>query len=255
MPQIAGAERPDLSGRVALVTGGSRGLGKEMVLAFARAGADVVIASRNLASCEAVARQVKDETGRRAVAVASNVSSWDSMDELAGAAYQEFGKIDVLVNNAGMSPLYESLAAVTEALYDKVLNVNLKGVFRLSALVGERMVQQGGGSIINVSSYASLSPSPSFLPYAAAKAGVNALTVGFARAYGPSVRVNCILAGPFRSDVAKHWPEGTADRHRREYSLERAGEPHEVVGAALFLASDMSTFATGGIVRVDGGPR
>jgi NAD(P)-dependent dehydrogenase (short-subunit alcohol dehydrogenase family) len=251
---MADGERPDLSGRVALVTGGSRGLGKEMVLAFARAGADVMITSRNLAACEAVARQVTDETGRRAVAVASHVGSWSSMEELAQAAYENFDKLDVLVNNAGMSPLYPSLAEVTEALYDKVFNVNLKGVFRLSALVGDRMARDGGGSIINVSSYGSLSPDPKYLPYAAAKAGVNAFTVGFARAYGPLVRVNCILAGPFRTDIATHWPEGTADRHRRTYALQRAGEPHEVVGAVLFLASDMSSYATGGVVRVDGGP-
>ncbi|HEY3716431.1 MAG TPA: SDR family oxidoreductase [Jatrophihabitantaceae bacterium] len=248
-------EFPDLSGRAAVITGGSRGLGREMVMAFARAGADVLIASRNLEPCEAVARHVTQETGRRAVAVACHVGKWDSVEHLAHAAYETFGRVDVLVNNAGMSPVYSSLSEVSEALYDKVFDVNLKGVFRLTALVGERMVADGGGSIINVSSYGSLSPDPMYLPYAAAKAGINALTVGFARAYGPSVRVNCILAGPFRTDVATHWPDSTVERHRATYSLQRAGEPHEVVGAALFLASSMSSYATGGVVRVDGGPR
>jgi NAD(P)-dependent dehydrogenase (short-subunit alcohol dehydrogenase family) len=249
-------ERPfDLTDRVAVVTGGSRGLGKEMVLAFARAGADVVIASRNLDSCEKVAEEVRATTGRRALPVSAHVGRWDAMDDLVATVYDEFERVDVLVNNAGMSPLYDGLVNVSEALYDKVFDVNLKGAFRLTALVGERMVADGlGGSIINVSSYASLSPNPLFLPYAAAKAALNALTVGFARAYGPTVRVNTIVAGPFRTDVAEHWPPETAERHRRTYALQRAGDPHEIVGAALFLASDMSSFSTGGHIRVDGGP-
>jgi NAD(P)-dependent dehydrogenase (short-subunit alcohol dehydrogenase family) len=245
----------DLTGRVALVTGGSRGLGKEMVLGFAQAGADVVIASRNLDSCEKVAEQVRSATGRRALAMSAHVGRWDAMDELVNTVYREFERVDVLVNNAGMSPLYDSLTNISEALYDKVFDVNVKGAFRLSALVGERMVADGrGGSIINVSSYASLSPHPDYLPYAAAKSALNALTVGFARAFGPTVRVNTIIAGPFRTDVAEHWPPETAERHRRTYALQRAGDPGEVVGAALFLASDMSSFSTGGHVRVDGGP-
>ena len=253
--RVPDRERPDLSGRVALVTGGSRGLGKEIVLAFARAGADVIVTSRNVDSCEEVARQVRDTTGRRALAVASHVGRWDSMDELVKAAYAEFDRVDVLVNNAGMSPLYDGLTNVTEALYDKVFDVNVKGAFRLCALVGDRMVaDQAGGSIINVSSYASLSPHPAFLPYAAAKAALNALTVGFARAYAPTVRVNTIVAGPFRTDVAEHWPPETAERHRQTYALQRAGSPDEIVGAALYLASDMSSFSTGGHIRVDGGP-
>lgn len=248
-------EHPDLSGRVAIVTGGSRGLGKEMVLAFARAGADVVIASRSIESCEQVADEVRATTGRRAFAVSAHVGRWESLDEFVDVVYREFDRVDVLVNNAGMSPLYDGLSNVSEKLYDKVFDVNVKGAFRLSALVGERMVADGGGgSIINVSSYASLSPHPDYLPYAAAKAALNALTVGFARAFGPTVRVNTLVAGPFRTDVSEHWPPETAERHRRTYALQRAGDPHEVVGAALYLASDMSSFSTGGQVRVDGGP-
>jgi NAD(P)-dependent dehydrogenase (short-subunit alcohol dehydrogenase family) len=240
---------------VAVVTGGSRGLGREMVLAFAQAGADVVIVSRHLDSCEQVAERVRSTTGRRALPVSAHVGRWAEMDELVANVYGEFDRVDVLVNNAGMSPLYDGLSNISEALYDKVFDVNVKGAFRLSALVGERMVADGrGGSIINVSSYASLSPHPDYLPYAAAKSALNALTVGFARAYGPTVRVNTIVAGPFRTDVAEHWPPETVERHRRTYALQRAGDPHEVVGAALFLASDMSSFSTGGHLRVDGGP-
>ncbi len=126
------ADHFDLTDRVAVVTGGSRGLGREMVLAFAEHGADVVIASRKLANCEALAAEVDERFGRRALAVECHVGHWEQVDRLADAAYEEFGRVDILVNNAGMSPLYDSLASVTEALYDKVMDVNLKGVFRLS---------------------------------------------------------------------------------------------------------------------------
>ncbi len=130
----------DLTGRVAVVTGGSRGLGREMVRAFAAAGADVVIASRKLETCEALAGEVRADTGRRALPVACHVGRWDDVDALVDTVYGEFGRVDVLVNNAGMAPLYSSLGAVSEELFDKVVGVNLKGPFRLSALVGERMV-------------------------------------------------------------------------------------------------------------------
>ena len=127
----------DLTGKVAVVTGGSRGLGREMVLAFAARGADVVIASRKLDACEAVAREVEASTGRRALPVACHVGRWDDCDAPVDAAYDEFGRVDVLVNNAGMSPLYPTSSTSTEELFDKVIDVNLKGPFRLSALVGD----------------------------------------------------------------------------------------------------------------------
>src|SRR6185369_14382120 len=146
----------DLSGKVALVTGGSRGLGRSMVLAFAACGADVVIVSRKIESCEELATEVEKTTGRAALPFACHVGEWGQLDALADAAYDRFGKVDVLVNNAGMSPLYDALVNVTEPLYDKVLDVNLKGPFRLSALIGTRMAQGDGGSIISVSSVAAI---------------------------------------------------------------------------------------------------
>src|SRR5215831_19387090 len=136
----------DLSGKIALVTGGSRGLGREMVLAFARAGADVVIASRKLDACEATAKEVERETGRRAVPLAARVGKWGEVESLAERAYAAVGRIDVLVNNAGMSLLYDKVANVTEAMWDKVVDLNLKGPFRLMALVGTRMAEGAGGS-------------------------------------------------------------------------------------------------------------
>ena len=246
-------ERFSLAGRVALITGGSRGLGREMALGFADAGADLIIASRKLDACRSVAREV-EVRGRRAAALAVNVSHWEELDRLVDDAYAAFGRVDVLVNNAGMSPLYPDLTDVGEALWDKVLGVNLKGPFRLTALIGPRMVESGRGSIINISTTGSIRPAPFMLPYDAAKAGLNALTVGFAHAYGPSVRVNCIMAGPFLTDVAAHWDlEAFEDAAKQRFALARAGQPNEIVGAALYFASDASSYATGSVLRVDGG--
>jgi NAD(P)-dependent dehydrogenase (short-subunit alcohol dehydrogenase family) len=139
----------DFTGKVVLVTGGSRGLGRQMVLAFADRGADVVIASRKLPACEEVAREV-EKKGRKALAHACHVGRWDEVGKLADAAYERFGKVDVLINNAGMSPLYPSLEEMSEDLFDKVVALNLKGPFRLSALIGSGMAQGDGGSIINI---------------------------------------------------------------------------------------------------------
>ena len=244
----------DLSGRVAVVTGGSRGLGREMVLAFAHSGADVVIASRKIENCEALAAEVTRETGRRALPVGCHVGEWQQCDALVETAYEAFGKVDILVNNAGMSPLYPSVAEVSEELYDKVLSVNLKGPYRLSSLMGTRMAAGAGGSIINVSSVAAVAPSAAEIPYGAAKAGLNNLTLGLARVFSPSVRVNCLMPGPFLTDISKAWDlaafQRTAERH---IPLRRGGQATEVMGVALYLASDASSYTTGAIIKVDGG--
>lgn len=245
----------DLTGRVVLVTGGSRGLGREMAFAAARCGADVVIASRKYDACVATAGEIEAETGCAAMPYAVHVGRWDELDGLVNAVYDRFGRLDVLVNNAGMSPTYGSLTEVTEKLFDTVVNLNLKGPFRLSALAGERMVAAGGGVIINVSTHGSLRPHPSYLPYAAAKAGLNALTEGLAKAYGPTVRVNTLMPGPFLTDISKAWAlEGAGDINPfADYALRRAGDPAEIVGAALFLMSDASSYTTGSILHADGG--
>src|SRR6266480_3504414 len=198
----------DLTGRVALVTGGSRGLGREMALAFARFGADVMIASRKQDACDAAAEEIRRATGRRTLGRACHVGRWNELEGLVDAAYEHFGTVDVLVNNAGMSPLYPSVEAVSEELWDKVLAVNLKGPFRLTALVGSRMAAGDGGSVVNISSIGAVRPTHDILPYAAAKAGLNALTIGFADAYGPKVRVNAIMPGPFLTDISRNWNQG-----------------------------------------------
>jgi NAD(P)-dependent dehydrogenase (short-subunit alcohol dehydrogenase family) len=240
-----------MTGQVAVVTGGSRGIGRAIVQVLAEAGADVVIASRKLDACEAAAAEVRAATGRRAEAVACHVGRWDDCDRLIAEALDRLGRLDVLVNNAGMSPLYPSLDQVSEDLYDKTLAVNLKGPFRLAVLAATHMAAHGGGSIINVGTVGSLVASVNELPYACAKAGLNALTVGLAEAYAPTVRVNAILPGPFRTDVTKAWPQDMLDG--RFVPLGRLGEADEIAPLALHLASAASSYTTGAIVRVDGG--
>jgi NAD(P)-dependent dehydrogenase (short-subunit alcohol dehydrogenase family) len=244
----------DLSGRVALVTGATRGLGRAIAFALALHGADIVISSRKAAACREVAAEVAASTGRQALGYACNVGEWETLEGLVDAAYERFGRVDVLVNNAGMSPLYDSVEKVDQELWDKVLAVNLKGPFRLTALVGTRMRAAGQGSIINISSIASMRPLPEYLPYAAAKAGLNALTLGFAQALGPEVRVNAIVCGAFRTDVTRYWDMAqTAERLRETTALKRIAESDEVVGSLLYFASDLSTYTTGALLRVDGG--
>lgn len=243
----------DLRGKTALVTGGSRGLGRAMVLAFAEAGADVVIASRKIDSCETLAAEVTERFGRQAMPYACHVGHWEQLGVMVDAVYERFGTLDILVNNAGMSPLYERLVDVPEALWDKVIDVNLKGPFRLSCLVGSRMAAAAGGSIINISSAAAVEETPDIIPYSAAKSGLNAMTMGFAHAYGPKVRVNCIQAGPFMTDISKAWDMEIFKKQAERFAMRRGGEPEEVVGAALYFASAASSFCTGAVLALDGG--
>jgi NAD(P)-dependent dehydrogenase (short-subunit alcohol dehydrogenase family) len=256
MTAASESSRPDLfdlTGKVAVVTGGSRGLGREMCLAFAQHGADVAIASRKIEACQKLAEEIREATGRETLGVGFHAGRWDDCDRLVETVFAHFGRIDVLVNNAGMSPLYPSITELSEELYDKTLAVNLKGPFRLTSLVGARMAQADGGSIINVSSVASVQPSPVELPYGAAKAGLNNMTLGMARTFGPTVRVNCIMPGPFLTDISKAWPPAALDAMKHNIPLGRAGEPNEIVGAALYFASDASSYTTGAILKIDGG--
>lgn len=241
----------DFTGKVVLVTGGSRGLGVAISHAFAEQGADVIVASRNLENCQEVARDIEAATGRRALPLAAHTGKWADMDRLIEDAYAAFGRVDVLVNNAGMSPVFDSSEAVTEEWYDKVLSVNLKGAFRLSAVIGARMFEQGSGAIVNISSIAAIRPGFDHAPYAMAKAALNNMTEAHAKEFGPKVRVNAIMPGSFRTDIAKHWHP---DKEKNTpAALKRFGEPEEIVSTVLYLASEASSFTTGAIVRVDGG--
>ena len=242
----------DMTGKVALVTGGSRGLGRAMALAFAEHGADVVVASRKLAACEATANEI-ERLGRRALPFACHVGKWDALTDLVDAAYAAFGKVDVLVNNAGMSPVAPSSAETSEELFDKTLAVNLKGPFRLTALIAPRMVAVGRGSVINVTSTGAIRPTPDIAPYAAAKGALNIVTKAHALEYGPSVRVNAIMAGPFWTDISVSWRENL--EATSDAAVRRIGRADEVVTTALYLASDHSSFTTGSIIELSGGIR
>ncbi len=239
----------DFTGKLVLVTGGSRGLGREMVLAFAARGADVVIASRKLDACEAVALEVR-KLGRRALAHSLHAGHWNSIDELIDGVYREFGRIDILVNNAGSGPAMAS-HDVTEALFDSVVALNFKGPFRLASQVAKRMADGEGGVIVNVSSSGSLMAVPGVVPYASAKAALNAMGHSLAAEYGPKVRVNTLCPGPFLTDIARAWTQEA--REKMPNALRRAGQPNEIVTAALYLASPASSYTTGTLVRVDGG--
>jgi NAD(P)-dependent dehydrogenase (short-subunit alcohol dehydrogenase family) len=239
----------DFTGKVALVTGGSRGLGYQMVKAFAERGADVIIASRKLENCEAVAEECR-ALGVRAMAISAHVGRWAECDRLVEEAYAAFGRVDILVNNAGMSPRCPS-HEVTEQLFDSVLNLNFKGPFRLATQVGKRMYDSGGGCIINVTSSGSLMPLPQVVPYGSSKAALNAMSVSLAHEYGPQVRVNTLSPGAFKTDIVQAWPdkgEGPIPTPRGV-----AAAPQDIITAALFLASPASVNVTAALVRCDGG--
>lgn len=243
----------DLGGKVALVTGGSRGIGRAVAEALAGAGAEVVVASRKLENCEATARAITEATGRRALPVACHVGRWEECDRLVDTVYGEFGRCDVLVNNAGMSPAYDGLASVTEELYDKVHATNARGPFRLSVLTGERMARGDGGSIINISSIGSRRPNTIDLPYGMAKAALNALTLGLAGAWAPKVRVNAVLPAATETDMNKGWPAETKARVAASNPMQRLGRPGDVASACVFLASDAASYVNGAQLAVDGG--
>jgi NAD(P)-dependent dehydrogenase (short-subunit alcohol dehydrogenase family) len=232
----------DLTDRVAVVTGGARGIGRALSLGLARAGADVVIASRNLENCEEWAAAVAEQTGRRTWARQLHVGHWDAIATFAEETWQECGHVDVLVNNAGMSPLYDDLRAVTEEYWEKVVGVNLKGPFKMTVEFGTRMFAGDGGSIINLSTLASLDPHPNTIPYGAAKAGLNVMAKGFVKAWGSKVRVNTIIPGAFLTDVTRAWAAIPDD----------IGQPEDMVGAVIYLASDAGSYTTGAELKVAG---
>jgi NAD(P)-dependent dehydrogenase (short-subunit alcohol dehydrogenase family) len=187
----------------------------------------------------------------RAVGIPCHVGDWEQVNALAEQAWDTFGGLDVLINNAGMSPGAPSSVETSEALFDKVIGVNLKGAFRLTALIGSRMAAGDGGSIINISSTGALRPQPAFAPYAAAKAALNTVSLAFAKEFAPKVRVNVISPGSFETDISAGWQDREAMKAR--VGLKRFGEPHEIVATALYLAGDASSYTTGANIVVDGG--
>jgi NAD(P)-dependent dehydrogenase (short-subunit alcohol dehydrogenase family) len=239
--------------KVVVVTGGSKGLGRAMAHGFADMGADVVVASRKLGPCEEVAAEIRAK-GRRALAVACHVGDWAQCDALVAATVAAFGRIDVLVNNAGIAPVPPSLLGVTEDLFDKTIAVNLKGPLRLSAAAAEHM--PSGSTIITISSKASTHPSPFTVVYAAAKAGLNTLTKAMSQEFAPrGIRVNGIICGTFHTDSfhASIPSEEVAAAVASRVAVGRIADADEIVGTALYLATEASSYLTGQMITLDGG--
>lgn len=246
----------DLSGKVALVTGGSRGLGRAMALGLADAGADLILASRNLDRCRAVAAEV-EQRGRRALAVAAHLGQPDQIDALVETAWQQWGRVDLLINNAGINPTAGALTELTPALFQKLFDVNTLGPWYLASRLAPRMGEAGGGVIINVLSVAAIRPPAGQGFYAATKAALKALTAVMAAEWAPlKVRVNALAPGSYHSDLfdqAAAAIPGFLEGARQASLQQRIAATEEIVGPILYLASELSAYTTGATLISDGG--
>ncbi|MAL96295.1 MAG: short-chain dehydrogenase [Haliea sp.] len=245
----------DLSGKVALVTGGSRGLGRAMCLGLAEAGADVIVVSRKLENCETVAEAIRGR-GRRALPLAAHVGRTEDLDAVIAASHEAFGHVDILINNAGMNPVAGGLSDLQPELFQKLFDVNTKGPWYLASRLAPRMAEHGGGSIINVISVGGLRPSAFQGFYAATKAALDALSKVMAAEWADKgIRVNSLAPGSYHSDLfdtAAQMPgflEGAIDAALQK----RVAETEEIIGPVLYLASDLSSFTTGHTLVSDGG--
>jgi len=245
----------DLTGKVALVTGGSRGLGRAMSLGLADAGADIIVVSRRLENCEAVAEEIRGK-GRKALALAAHMGRTEDLDKVINIAYDTFGHVDILINNAGMNPLIGELSELPVDLFQKLFDVNTKGPWYLASRMAPRMAEHGGGSVINVISVAGLKPSALVGFYAATKAALDALTKVMAAEWaGKGIRVNSLAPGSYHSDLfdsAATIP-GYLDGAINACLQKRVAETEEIIGPVLYLASDLSSYTTGHTLVSDGG--
>ena len=245
----------DLTGKVAIITGGGTGIGRGIALEFAKAGVDVVVASRNMANLEKVVEEIK-ALGRRSLAVATDVRIPEQVDNMVKQTVDEFGKIDILVNNAGASFVCPA-EDMTPNGWDAVIGINLKGPFLCSKAVAKVMIKQKSGKIINIASVAGLNASPGMSHYGAAKAGLINLTKTLAVEWAPhNIYVNCIAPGLVRTEGA-YSAMGLDDEGQRAQGipLGRAGRTEEIAYMVICLASEASSFLTGETIAVQGGPR
>lgn len=242
-----------LDGKVALVTGGSRGIGKAIALKFASEGADVVF---TYLSNKAAAEQTEQELGQfghRIKAYASDASSFESAHELVKQVIEDFSRIDILVNNAGITR-DTLLMRMTEQQWDEVLNGNLKSAFNFIHAVVPLMARQRAGSIISLSSVVGIAGNAGQANYAASKAGIIALSTSVAKEMGSrNVRCNCIAPGFIDTDMTSSLPEELRKEWAKTIPLRRCGTPEEVANVALFLASDLSSYVTGQVIHCCGG--
>ena len=243
-----------LEGKTALITGGSRGIGRATALGFARAGADIAIASRKLPDLEKTAEEIR-KTGKKALAVAAHMGRTEDIHNLVTKVREGFGRIDILVNNAGTNPTMAPALEVDERAWDVIMNVNVKGLFFLSQTVAKIMKEQGGGCIINVTSAGGIRPH--ILPiYSISKAAVLMVTKVMALEWAKyGIKVNAVAPGLVKTRFSDAlWSnKQTLDYLLDRVPMRRFAEPGEIVGTMLYLASDASQFVTGAIVSVDGG--
>ncbi len=245
----------DLTDKVAVITGGSRGIGREIGLAYAEAGAKVVVASRKQEGVDAVAEEIR-ERGGTALAVAAHAGHENAVTALVERTVEAFGGVDIAVNNAGTNPHFGPIMTATTGQWDKIMEVNLRGAFFVCQQVVPIMQERGGGKIINVTSMAGLRPQPAMGIYSVSKAGLIMLTQVLAQELGPyNIQVNAIAPGVVKTRFsgALWQTPSIAQAIVKHTPLGRLGEVDDVVGAALYLASPLSDFVTGAVLPIDGG--
>ena len=247
----------DLTGKVAVVTGSTKGIGRAMVEGLAAAGASVVVSSRKQDLCDQVASEVTAATGSRALGLACHVGDWDAIPAFFDRVIDEFGHIDVLVNNAGITPSRLTVSTMELGVWRKIFNVNVEGPLRTAQVVAPMMRERGGGSIVNIASMAAYSGGPGVCAYAASKAALLNLTKSMAQEWASwGVRVNCLSPGPFISEMvegAERNAPGFKEMIANGTLQRRVADPTEIVGPVVYLASDASSFVTGDDISVSGG--
>ncbi len=250
-----------LKGKTAIVTGGSRGIGKAIAQGFAKAGAKVAVTSRKVNDLEANAAEIK-AFGGEALAVQAHLGKMEEINGMVKTVLDAFGRIDILVNNAGTGPASTTVLHSDERLWDTIINLNLKGVYFTSQAVARVMKKQGGGRIVNIASVDGFKPEPGVSIYDVSKAGVRMITSAFALELAPfNIRVNTIAPGPISTKLLdSHWAHLPTEEFKKgkralaeKTPMRRIGEPDEIVGAAIYLASDASSYTTGAEIVVDGG--
>lgn len=245
----------DLTGKVAIVTGASKGIGEYMAVAFAQAGASVVVSSRKQEAVDEVAKAIQEQGGQ-ATGIAANTGSLEDLEQLVNKTIETYGGIDIIVNNAATNPVFGPIINTTEDAFDKIMNVNVKGPFEFAKMAFPHMKKRGGGSIINISSIGGLSPEPFLGIYSVSKSALISLTKVLAKEWGPmGVRANVICPGLIKTKFSQAlWSnEPIVDKMTKELPLPRIGQPEEMAGLALFLASEASSYCTGGVYTADGG--
>ena len=245
----------DLTNKVALITGASKGIGLAIARAFGEAGGKIVISSRNQINLDVEARQLSEQ-GIEVTAIAANIGNFASMTKLVEQTINKYGGIDILVNNAAANPVFGAVMDTDSAAYDKIMQVNVKGPFELTKLVQESMISRGGGSIINISSIGGLSPEPMVGIYSVSKAALISLTKVVAKELGAkNIRANAICPGLIKTKFSEAlWKnEKVLTSIMRHQPIAEIGEPEDIAGLALFLASDASSYCTGGVYTADGG--